>query len=51
MGNDQDDQIVIRDMMFLAISVDHRVVDGADAARFMNRLVYFLTDPSRLVFA
>ncbi len=46
-----DDQIVIRDMMFLAISVDHRVVDGADAARFMNRLVYFLTDPSRLVFA
>ncbi len=46
-----DDQIVIREMMFLAISVDHRVVDGADAARFMNRLAYFLTDPSRLVFA
>ncbi len=46
-----DDQIVIRDMMFLSISVDHRVVDGADAARFMNRLVYFLSDPTRLVFA
>lgn len=46
-----DDQIVIRDMMFLSISVDHRVVDGADAARFMNRLVFFLSDPKRLVFA
>lgn len=46
-----DDQIVIRDMMFLSMSVDHRVVDGADAARFMNRLVYFLSDPTRLVFA
>ncbi len=46
-----DDQIVIRDMMFLSMSVDHRVVDGADAARFMNRLIYFLSDPSRLVFA
>jgi pyruvate dehydrogenase E2 component (dihydrolipoamide acetyltransferase) len=46
-----EDQIVIRDMMFLSISVDHRVVDGADAARFMNRLVYFLSDPTRLVFA
>lgn len=46
-----DDQIVVRDMMFLSLSVDHRVVDGADAARFMNRLVYFLSEPKRLVFA
>lgn len=46
----KDNQIVIRDMMFLSISVDHRVVDGADAARFMNRLVYFLSEPTRLVF-
>ncbi len=47
----KDDQIVIADMMYFSMSVDHRVVDGADAARFMNRLVYFLTEPSRLVFA
>lgn len=47
----KDDQIVIADVMFLSLSVDHRVVDGADAARFMNRLVYFLSDPKRLVFA
>ena len=46
-----NDEIVIRDMMFLSISVDHRVVDGADVARFMNRLIYFLSEPSRLVFA
>jgi pyruvate dehydrogenase E2 component (dihydrolipoamide acetyltransferase) len=46
-----EDQIAIRDMMFLSLSVDHRVVDGADAARFMNRLIYFLGEPSRLVFA
>lgn len=47
----KEDQIVIRDMMYLSMSVDHRVVDGADAARFMNRLIYFLSDPVRLVFA
>jgi len=47
----KNDQIVIREMMFLSISVDHRVVDGADAARFMNRLTYFLSDPTRLVFS
>jgi len=45
------DQIAIRDMMYLSLSVDHRVADGADAARFINRVVYFLTDPKRLVFA
>ncbi len=47
----KNDQIVIGDVMFLSLSVDHRVVDGADAARFMNRLIYFLSEPSRLVFA
>ncbi len=47
----KEDQIVIREMMFLSISIDHRVVDGADAARFMNRIKFFLSDPKRFVFA
>lgn len=47
----KNDQIVIADIMFLSMSVDHRVVDGGDAARFMNRLIYFLSEPTRLVFA
>ena len=46
-----DDKIEIRDMMYLSLSVDHRVVDGADAARFMNRVVFYLANPMRLVFA
>lgn len=45
------DEIVVRHMMFLSLSVDHRVVDGADAARFMNQLVFYLSDPKRLIFA
>jgi pyruvate dehydrogenase E2 component (dihydrolipoamide acetyltransferase) len=47
----KDDQIVIRDMMYLSLSVDHRVVDGADAARFVNRVIFFLQDLRNLVFA
>lgn len=46
-----DDKIEIRDIMYLSLSVDHRVVDGADAARFMNRVVFYLANPVRLVFA
>ncbi|MBI4403194.1 MAG: 2-oxo acid dehydrogenase subunit E2 [Deltaproteobacteria bacterium] len=47
---EKEDEVVVRHMMFLSLSVDHRVVDGAVAARFVNRIVYFLSNPSRLVF-
>ena len=40
-----DDEIKIRDIMYLSISLDHRVVDGANAARFMNTVVKYLEDP------
>lgn len=30
--------IAIRDMMYLSLSYDHRLVDGADAARFLSTL-------------
>jgi len=44
----EDGQVVVRDVLHLAISLDHRVVDGAVGARFMNRLIEYLAEPSRL---
>jgi pyruvate dehydrogenase E2 component (dihydrolipoamide acetyltransferase) len=41
--------IVIRKMMNLSVSIDHRVVDGAVGARFMNEVVQLLEDPRRLL--
>jgi pyruvate/2-oxoglutarate dehydrogenase complex dihydrolipoamide acyltransferase (E2) component len=43
------DKIRVRDIMYLSISLDHRVVDGAVAARFMNRVVELLQDPKLLL--
>ncbi|MBC7545545.1 MAG: 2-oxo acid dehydrogenase subunit E2, partial [Candidatus Sericytochromatia bacterium] len=41
-----NDEIVIRDMMYIALSFDHRVVDGAMAAAFNNQLAAYLGDPT-----
>ncbi len=46
-----DDQIVVRLMMPLSLSYDHRLVDGAAAARFLNDVIGFLRAPSRLLLA
>jgi pyruvate dehydrogenase E2 component (dihydrolipoamide acetyltransferase) len=45
----RDGQIVPRLMMPLSLSFDHRVVDGADGARFTTRLVQLFSDPLRLL--
>ena len=37
------------DIMLLSISLDHRVVDGADGARFMNEVTRLLEDPNLLL--
>ncbi len=37
-GADGSDTIAVRDMVYLALSYDHRIVDGADAARFLSTL-------------
>jgi 2-oxoglutarate dehydrogenase E2 component (dihydrolipoamide succinyltransferase) len=37
-GPDGDDVIAVRSMMYLALSYDHRLVDGADAGRFLSAL-------------
>jgi 2-oxoglutarate dehydrogenase E2 component (dihydrolipoamide succinyltransferase) len=42
-------QIVIRPMMNLALSYDHRIVDGKDAVRFLVRVKECLEDPQRFV--
>jgi pyruvate dehydrogenase E2 component (dihydrolipoamide acetyltransferase) len=44
----RDDKIEIRDLMNLSISVDHRVVDGYDAARFVAAIKARLEAPGRL---
>jgi 2-oxoglutarate dehydrogenase E2 component (dihydrolipoamide succinyltransferase) len=44
-----DDKIVIRPMMYLALSYDHRLVDGRDAVTFLVRVKENLEDPQRLL--
>lgn len=38
------DQIVIRDMMYLCLSYDHRAMDGRDAGTFVSRMKYYLEE-------
>ncbi len=45
----RDGQVVIRSIMPLSLSFDHRVIDGALAARFVNMFIKFLQDPSLLM--
>jgi 2-oxoglutarate dehydrogenase E2 component (dihydrolipoamide succinyltransferase) len=42
-------QIVVRPMMYLALSYDHRIIDGKEAVTFLVRVKESLEDPARLV--
>ncbi|WP_123535861.1 dihydrolipoamide acetyltransferase family protein [Halosimplex salinum] len=44
-----DGEVVARDVLTLSLSIDHRVIDGADAARFVNTLKEYLEDPTLLL--
>ncbi len=44
-----DDSIEVRPMMYLALSYDHRIVDGAEAVRFLVRIKEMLEDPYDLL--
>jgi 2-oxoglutarate dehydrogenase E2 component (dihydrolipoamide succinyltransferase) len=44
-----DDQVVIRPMMYLALSYDHRLIDGRDAVQFLVRVKECVEDPERLL--
>ena len=45
----KDGQIVIRPIMYLALSYDHRIVDGRESVSFLVRVKELLEDPSRLI--
>jgi 2-oxoglutarate dehydrogenase E2 component (dihydrolipoamide succinyltransferase) len=45
----QNDQIVIRPMMYLALTYDHRIIDGREAVLFLVRVKECLEDPERLL--
>lgn len=44
-----NDQVVIRPMMYVALSYDHRIVDGKEAVAFLVAIKNFLEDPARLL--
>ena len=44
-----DDQVVIRPMMYVALSYDHRIVDGEQAVTFLKRIKECVEHPSRIL--
>ncbi|CAN8063418.1 unnamed protein product [Agarophyton chilense] len=44
-----DDEIVIRPMMYVALSYDHRLIDGREAVTFLRRVKTLIEDPRRLL--
>jgi len=46
-----DDQIEIRPMMYVALSYDHRIVDGREAVQFLVRVKELIEDPEALLLA
>jgi 2-oxoglutarate dehydrogenase E2 component (dihydrolipoamide succinyltransferase) len=45
-----DKQIVIRPMMYLAVSYDHRIIDGRESVSFLVRVKELLENPELLLF-
>jgi 2-oxoglutarate dehydrogenase E2 component (dihydrolipoamide succinyltransferase) len=44
-----DGQVEVRPMMYLALSYDHRIVDGAEAVGFLVRVKELIEDPESLL--
>ncbi|MBE9556397.1 MAG: 2-oxoglutarate dehydrogenase complex dihydrolipoyllysine-residue succinyltransferase [Proteobacteria bacterium] len=44
-----DNEIVVRSMMYVALSYDHRIVDGREAVTFLVRIKEMIEDPQRLL--
>jgi 2-oxoglutarate dehydrogenase E2 component (dihydrolipoamide succinyltransferase) len=45
----RDGQVVIRPMMYVALTYDHRIVDGKEAVTFLKRIKDSLEDPARIL--
>ena len=45
-----NDAIVIRPMMYVALSYDHRLIDGRDAVQFLVRIKECVENPERMLF-
>ncbi|HSH40774.1 MAG TPA: 2-oxoglutarate dehydrogenase complex dihydrolipoyllysine-residue succinyltransferase [Arenicellales bacterium] len=45
----ENGEVVIRPMMYLAVTYDHRIIDGSDAVRFLVTIKETLEDPARLL--
>ena len=46
---DENDQITVAHMMYFSLSFDHRLIDGAEAARFCKEVIRLLENPDRLM--
>jgi 2-oxoglutarate dehydrogenase E2 component (dihydrolipoamide succinyltransferase) len=44
-----EDEIVVRPMMYLALTYDHRIIDGKDSVQFLVSIKELLEDPGRLL--
>jgi len=42
-------QVEIRPIMYLAVTYDHRIIDGSDAVQFLVKIKQLIEDPSRLL--
>lgn len=45
----RNDKIVARPMMYLALTYDHRLIDGREAATFLKSLANEIEDPRRIL--
>jgi len=46
-----NNQIVIRPMMYVALSYDHRIIDGREAVQFLMSIKQIIEDPARIILA
>jgi 2-oxoglutarate dehydrogenase E2 component (dihydrolipoamide succinyltransferase) len=44
-----DGQVVVRPMMYIALTYDHRLIDGREAVQFLVTVKQCLEDPARMV--